>query len=58
MLKYEPRLIIYSTAMFEAKENPGYERLSQDATGLIKGWLQNDWYRTSSDPKGLIEQAA
>lgn len=45
------------TAMFEEKENPGYERLAQDAKGLVIEWLSNDWYETSSEPKPMLEQA-
>ncbi|KAH7328442.1 hypothetical protein B0I35DRAFT_473149 [Stachybotrys elegans] len=41
--------------MFNSKENPAYETLTQDAAGLITEWLQNDWYMTSSEPKPMIE---
>ncbi|KAK4456598.1 hypothetical protein QBC42DRAFT_214568 [Cladorrhinum samala] len=35
-------------SMFEPKENPGYERLANDARDMITSWLvQNDWYKTS-----------
>ncbi|KAI1367202.1 hypothetical protein F5Y08DRAFT_82366 [Xylaria arbuscula] len=34
--------------MFEAKENPGYGRLSEDAKDLIVAWSKNDWYETST----------
>lgn len=43
--------------MFEEKENPGYEKLAQDAKGIVAGWLKNEWYETSSDPKPMIEGA-
>ncbi|KAM4054590.1 alpha/beta-Hydrolase [Hirsutella rhossiliensis] len=35
--------------MFEPKENPRYEKLAQDAAGLIEKWFQNDWYYASSE---------
>ncbi|KAI1162299.1 hypothetical protein F5B18DRAFT_662499 [Nemania serpens] len=35
-------------AMFEAKENPGYGRLSDDARDLITAWSKNEWYETST----------
>ncbi|KAI1304343.1 hypothetical protein F5Y03DRAFT_176302 [Xylaria venustula] len=35
-------------AMFEAKENPGYGRLSEDAKDFIVAWSKNDWYETST----------
>ncbi|KAI0458391.1 hypothetical protein F5B21DRAFT_25399 [Xylaria acuta] len=34
--------------MFEAKENPGYARLSEDAKELIVTWSKNEWYETST----------
>ncbi|KAI0476947.1 hypothetical protein F4859DRAFT_68714 [Xylaria cf. heliscus] len=34
-------------AMFEANENPGYARLSEDAKELIVAWSKNEWYYTS-----------
>ncbi|KAK3379737.1 hypothetical protein B0T24DRAFT_647221 [Lasiosphaeria ovina] len=34
-------------AMFEPKENPGYERLAMNARDMIASWLQNDWYESS-----------
>ncbi|KAI0911892.1 hypothetical protein F4823DRAFT_255413 [Ustulina deusta] len=34
--------------MFEAKKNPGYARLSEDAKDLIVTWTKNDWYETST----------
>lgn len=45
-------------AMFEQKENPGYEHLSQNAKGLIVGWLQNDWYETSAEPRPMLEESS
>jgi hypothetical protein len=41
--------------MFESKHNPGYEKLAQDATGLIAEWLHDEWYEESSEPKPMIE---
>ncbi|KAK3990227.1 hypothetical protein QBC44DRAFT_325919 [Cladorrhinum sp. PSN332] len=35
-------------SMFEPKENPGYEKLANDARDMITSWLQNDWYASSS----------
>ncbi|OIW33314.1 hypothetical protein CONLIGDRAFT_659306 [Coniochaeta ligniaria NRRL 30616] len=35
-------------AMFEPKENPGYEKLVRDAASMVKSWLNNDWYEDSS----------
>jgi hypothetical protein len=35
-------------AMFEPKENPGYETMSNEARDMITGWLQNsEWYRSA-----------
>ncbi|KAI8954551.1 hypothetical protein F4801DRAFT_532082 [Xylaria longipes] len=34
--------------MFEAKKNPGYARLSEDAKELIVAWSKNEWYETST----------
>lgn len=35
-------------AMFEPRENPGVEKLIQDARDMVAGWLRNDWYESSS----------
>ncbi|KAI0166352.1 hypothetical protein GGR57DRAFT_446451 [Xylariaceae sp. FL1272] len=35
-------------AMFESKENPGYQQLSEEAKNLIVSWAMNDWYETST----------
>lgn len=35
--------------MFEPKENPGYEKLSHDAAGLIAQWSRNNWYENSTE---------
>ncbi|KAK1827785.1 hypothetical protein QBC39DRAFT_290595 [Podospora conica] len=35
-------------SMFEPKENPGYEKLANDATEMIASWFRTDWYETSS----------
>ncbi|KAF4984536.1 hypothetical protein FDECE_17063, partial [Fusarium decemcellulare] len=43
--------------MFTPKENPGYDGLVQDATGLIAEWLQNGWYETSAEEMALLEEA-
>jgi hypothetical protein len=43
--------------MFEKKDNPGYDQLSQDATDLIAGWLQNEWYENSFEPTALLDEA-
>lgn len=40
------------TAMFEPKENPGYQILVRDATHMITKWMQNDWYESSTDRIG------
>ncbi|KAJ2987399.1 hypothetical protein NUW58_g4528 [Xylaria curta] len=34
--------------MFEAKENPGYAQLSEQAKNLIVTWSKNEWYETST----------
>ncbi|KAF7542313.1 hypothetical protein G7046_g10180 [Stylonectria norvegica] len=44
-------------SMFTPRENPGYEKLSQDAKGLIARWAKNDWYESSSEEKLMLEQA-
>ncbi|KAL3964586.1 hypothetical protein ACCO45_001590 [Purpureocillium lilacinum] len=38
--------------MFEPGENPAYEALADNAAGLIEGWLQNEWYETSTQRVG------
>lgn len=43
-----------SVAMFEPKENPGYDKLSQNAAELIAKWSANDWYDSSTE--GEISQ--
>ena len=35
--------------MFEPTQNPGYDQLSEDATGLIVQWVNRDWYESSSE---------
>ena len=40
--------------MFEPKENPGYDKLSNDAAQLIAKWTTNDWYESSTDTEGEI----
>lgn len=39
--------------MFTPKDNPAYQKLAKDATQMVVGWLQNDWYKSSS--QGAIE---
>lgn len=41
--------------MFEPKENPGYDKLSHDAAGLIAQWSRNDWYEGSSMEEDKVE---
>lgn len=41
--------------MFEPAKNPGYEKLSNDAAELIAKWTRNDWYESSFDSAGAIE---
>ncbi|OLN83686.1 hypothetical protein CCHL11_09726 [Colletotrichum chlorophyti] len=43
--------------MFEAKQNPGYEKLKEDAVNLIAQWTRNDWYEASADDKPAIKEA-
>lgn len=35
--------------MFEPKENPGYDKLTDDAARLIAGWTRNEWYESSTE---------
>lgn len=35
--------------MFEPKENPGYDKLSNTAADLIAKWSRNDWYESSTE---------
>ncbi|KAK7736274.1 hypothetical protein SLS53_007109 [Cytospora paraplurivora] len=42
-------------AMFEPTKNPGYEKLSNDAAELIAKWTRNEWYESSFDSAGAIE---
>lgn len=35
--------------MFEPKQNPGYQKLLKDATGLVASWTKNEWYESSSE---------
>lgn len=44
--------------MFTPRENPGYNKLTQDATGVIHSWLQNDWYDTSAEEPLLLKEAS
>lgn len=43
--------------MFTPRENPEYNKLAQDATEVIRGWLQNGWYETSVEEPLLLEDA-
>lgn len=36
-------------AMFEPKENPGYDKLTDGAAQLIAKWTTNDWYESSTE---------
>ncbi|KAL8381490.1 hypothetical protein RB595_005653 [Gaeumannomyces hyphopodioides] len=42
------------TTMFEPTQNPGYEKLTQDAAGLISSWTRNEWYDGSSETPDLL----
>lgn len=35
--------------MFEPKENPGYDKLADDAAHTIAEWTRNDWYESSTE---------
>ncbi|KAL2134046.1 hypothetical protein VTI74DRAFT_1157 [Chaetomium olivicolor] len=35
-------------SMFEPRDNPNYEKLTNDARDMVAGWLRNDWYESSS----------
>lgn len=35
--------------MFEPKENPGYDKLTNGAAELIAKWTRNDWYESSTE---------
>lgn len=35
-------------AMFEPKENPGFDKMSADARDMVAAWFRNDWYESSS----------
>jgi len=35
--------------MFEPKENPNYEKMSNEARDMIASWLNNDWYESSAE---------
>ncbi|KAF9872642.1 hypothetical protein CkaCkLH20_09821 [Colletotrichum karsti] len=43
--------------MFDAKQNPGFEKLKQDATTLVAQWTKNDWYEASTEDKLAIKEA-
>lgn len=43
--------------MFEPKQNPGYQKLLKDATGLVASWTKNEWYESSSDAQEACEDA-
>ncbi len=34
--------------MFQPRNNPNYEILSNDAKQMITAWTKNEWYETSS----------
>ncbi|KAK4146165.1 uncharacterized protein C8A04DRAFT_10067 [Dichotomopilus funicola] len=35
-------------SMFQPKDNPGFERLANEARDMVAGWLRNDWYESSA----------
>lgn len=43
------RALTCAAAMFEPKENPGYEKLTDDAARLIAKWTTNEWYESSTE---------
>ncbi|GJC90164.1 hypothetical protein ColLi_13002 [Colletotrichum liriopes] len=43
--------------MFEAKMNPGYDKLKQDAADLIAQWTRNEWYEASEEDRPAIKEA-
>ena len=43
--------------MFTPRRNPRYNKLTLDATEVIFGWLQNQWYETSAEEPLLLEEA-
>ncbi|EEY16512.1 conserved hypothetical protein [Verticillium alfalfae VaMs.102] len=45
-------------AMFERKNNPGYEALARDATDLIATWTRNAWYESSVEDAPALKQSA
>lgn len=44
--------------MFEPKENPGYEKLTDDAARLIVKWSQNEWSESSTEGEIAHEEEA
>lgn len=40
--------------MFEPAQNPGYEKLTTDAAGLIASWTRNGWYESSAEQADLL----
>jgi hypothetical protein len=42
-------------AMFERKDNPGYDKLVRHAADYIAGWTRNEWYEDSMPDAHLLE---
>ncbi|KAK0732825.1 hypothetical protein B0T21DRAFT_349795 [Apiosordaria backusii] len=36
-------------SMFEPKDNPGYDKLANDAKDMITSWVNNEWYESSTE---------
>lgn len=49
---------LLSIAMFEEKDNPGYDALSVDAAAFITRWVHNEWYESSMDEIPEAEEDA
>ncbi|KAK4252196.1 hypothetical protein C7999DRAFT_27444 [Corynascus novoguineensis] len=35
-------------SMFEPTENPGFDKMANDARDMVAAWFRNDWYESSS----------
>lgn len=35
--------------MFQPKDNPGFEKLANEARDMVASWLRNDWYESSGE---------
>lgn len=42
-------------SMFDMAQNPGFEKLKNDAAGLITSWVKKDWYDSSSEEPAKVE---